>query len=123
MKPRSATVILSLGLLVLPRLPAVAHPLPHIRLRAAFPALTLDRPVWMCQAPDGSDRRFIVEQTGRILIIPGGSDGSVVKEFLNITERKPYVDFGANTHVGLISIAFHPGYKTNGLFYIFYAQT
>jgi glucose/arabinose dehydrogenase len=123
MKPRSATVILSLGLLVLPRLPAVAQPLPHIRLRAAFPALTLDRPVWMCQAPDGSDRRFIVEQTGRILIIPGGSDGSVVKEFLNITERKPYVDFGANTHVGLISIAFHPGYKTNGLFYIFYAQT
>ncbi|HXD01536.1 MAG TPA: PQQ-dependent sugar dehydrogenase [Verrucomicrobiae bacterium] len=123
MKQRSATVILSLGLLVLPRLPAVAQPLPHIRLRAAFPALTLDRPVWMCQAPDGSDRRFIVEQTGRILIIPGGSDGSVVKEFLNITERKPYVDFGANTHVGLISIAFHPGYKTNGLFYIFYAQT
>src|SRR5580692_5833171 len=123
MKQCNATVILSLGLLVLTHLPAAAQPLPHIRLRPAFPQLTLDRPVGMCQAPDGSDRRFIVEQTGRILIIPGGSDGSSVKEFLNITERKPFVDLGANTHVGLISVAFHPGYKTNGLFYIFYAQT
>jgi glucose/arabinose dehydrogenase len=123
MKPRSATVILALGLLVLPRLPAAAQSLPKVRLWPAFPALTLDRPVWMCQPPDGSDRRFVVEQTGRILIIPGGSDGSEVKEFLNITDRKPYMDFGANTHVGLISIAFHPGYKTNGLFYIFYSQT
>ena len=123
MKQRSAAGILALGLLVLPQLPATAQPLPKVRLRPAFPALTLDRPVWMCQAPDGSDRRFVVEQTGRILILPGGSDGSVVKEFLNITERKPFVDLGPNTHVGLISIAFHPGFKTNGLFYIFYGQT
>jgi glucose/arabinose dehydrogenase len=123
MKQRSATVILSLALLVLPHLRAAAQPLPKIRLRPAFPALTLDRPVWMCQAPDGSDRRFVVEQTGRILIIPDGSDGSQVKEFLNITGRKPFVDFGANTHVGLISVAFHPGFKTNGLLYIFYSQT
>jgi glucose/arabinose dehydrogenase len=123
MKQRSAAGILALGLLVLPQLQATAQPLPKVRLRPAFPALTLDRPVWMCQAPDGSDRRFVVEQTGRILIVPGGSDGSSVKEFLNITERKPFVDLGPNTHVGLISIAFHPGFKTNGLFYIFYSQT
>ena len=123
MKQRSAAGILALGLLVWPLLPASAQPLPKVRLWPAFPALTLDRPVWMCQAPDGSDRRFVVEQTGRILILPGGSDGSAVKEFLNITERKPFVDLGPNTHVGLISIAFHPGFKTNGLFYIFYGQT
>ena len=123
MKQRSAAVVLSLGLLVWPHLPVAAQPLPKVRLRPAFPALTLDRPVWMCQAPDGSDRCFVVEQTGRILIIPGGSDGSHVKEFLNITERKPFVDLGANTHVGLISVAFHPGFRTNGLFYIFYGQT
>jgi glucose/arabinose dehydrogenase len=123
MNQRSATGMLGLWLLVWPHLPASAQPLPKVRLRPAFPALTLDRPVWMCQAPDGTDRRFVVEQTGRILIVPGGSDGSGVKEFLNITGRKPFVDLGANTHVGLISIAFHPGFKTNGLFYIFYSQT
>jgi glucose/arabinose dehydrogenase len=123
MTRRSATVIFSLGLLILPHLRAAAQPLPRVRLRPAFPALTLDRPVWMCQAPDGSDRRFVVEQTGRILIVRGGGEGSQTREFLNITDRKPFVDLGTTTHVGLISVAFHPGSRTNGLFYIFYSQT
>jgi glucose/arabinose dehydrogenase len=123
MTRRSATVILFLGLLGLPQLPTAAQPLPRVRLRPAFPALTLDRPVWLCQAPDGSNRRFVVEQTGSILMVPGGSDGSQSREFLNITDHKPFVDLGATTHVGLISVAFHPGFRTNGLFYIFYSQT
>ena len=41
MTQRHATVILALGLLAWPHLPATAQPLPHIRLRAAFPAGTL----------------------------------------------------------------------------------
>ena len=43
------------------------------RAGPAFPALTLDRPVWMCQAPDDSGRFFFVEQPGRILIVPKAS--------------------------------------------------
>jgi glucose/arabinose dehydrogenase len=113
---------LLLGLLFLPRLPAQAQPLPKVRLRPTFPALTLDRPVWMSQAPDSSDRFFVVEQPGRILLVPKGSDDSQVKEFLNIVDRETYVEAGPNTGVGLMSIAFHPGFKTNGLFYIFYSQ-
>jgi glucose/arabinose dehydrogenase len=119
---RSALPILSLGLLFLPHFPAAAQPLPKVRLRPAFPALRLDRPVWMSQAPDGSDRLFIVEQPGRILVWQKASDGSQAKEFLNIVDRATYVDAGAMTGVGLMSIAFHPGFKTNGLFYIFYGQ-
>lgn len=119
---RSMMPILLVGLLVLPHFPAPAQPLPKVQLRPAFPALTLDRPVWMSQAPDGSDRFFVVEQPGRILLVPKGGDGSQVKEFLNIADRGTYVEAGANTGVGLMSIAFHPGFKTNGLFYIFYSQ-
>jgi len=114
-------VLLS-GLLGLFVSQTTAQPLPKIQLRAVFPALTLDRPVWMCQAPDGSDRFFVVEQPGRILILPKGSDGTQPKEFLSIVDRETYVEAGANTGVGLMSMAFHPGYKTNGLFYIFYSQ-
>lgn len=101
---------------------SVAQPLPKIQLRPVFPALALDRPVWMCQAPDGSDRFFIVEQPGRILVLPKGGDGQVVKEFLNIADRQTYIEAGANTGIGLLSMAFHPGFKTNGLFYIFYSR-
>jgi glucose/arabinose dehydrogenase len=119
---RCLTTLLLSGLLVCPHFPAAAQPLPKVRLRPVFTALTPDRPLWMCQAPDGSDRCFVVEQPGRILIVPKGSDGSQVKEFLNIVDRKTFVDAGANTGIGLMSVAFHPGFKTNGLFYIFYGQ-
>ena len=76
----------------------------------------------MSQAPDGSDRFFVVEQPGRILLASKGNSGRPVKEFLNIVDRETYIEAGANTGVGLMSLAFHPGFKTNGLFYIFYSQ-
>jgi quinoprotein glucose dehydrogenase len=60
----------------------------------------------------------MVEQPGRILIVPKGGDGSQTKEFLNIVDRRPYVD----NEEGLLSIAFHPEFKTNGLFYVYYNQ-
>jgi glucose/arabinose dehydrogenase len=105
-------------LLVLAALPGLAQPLPKIKLIPLFSALKLDRPVWMIEAPDGSGRMFIVEQQGRILVVPKDSDGSTAKEFLNIVDRKPFMD----TEEGLLSLAFHPGFKTNGLFYIYYSQ-
>jgi glucose/arabinose dehydrogenase len=122
MPKQCALISLLLGLLAGPAFPAAAQPLPKVQLRPAFPALTLDRPVWMTQPPDGSGRFFVVEQMGRIVIIPKGGDGSQVKEFLNIVDRKTYVEAGSTTPVGLMSMAFHPGFKTNGLFYIFYTQ-
>jgi len=119
---RAAVLLLFLGALALPTSPSSAQPLPKVQLRPVFPALTLDRPVWMSQAPDASGRFFIVEQPGRILIVPTRSNGSEVKEFLNIVDRETYLEAGANTGVGLMSIAFHPGFKTNQLFYTFYSQ-
>jgi glucose/arabinose dehydrogenase len=97
---------------------ANAQPLPQIELRPAFPNLKIDRPVWMSEVPDGSERLFFVGQAGKILIVKKGSDGGDAKEFLNIEDRHPYFD----NEDGLMSIAFHPGFKTNGLFYIYYNQ-
>ncbi len=61
---------------------------------------------------------FAVGQAGKILVFKKGSDGSDAKEFLNIVDRHPYFQ----NEDGLMSIAFHPGFKTNGLFYIYYNQ-
>jgi len=97
---------------------AMAQPLPHVKLHDAFPALSLDRPVWMSEAPDGSGRMFIVQQEGRIAVVAKGSDGGKSSEFLNIVDRHPFHD----NEEGLLSIAFHPDFKSNGLFYIYYNQ-
>jgi glucose/arabinose dehydrogenase len=107
-----------LGCLILSAVVAVAQPLPKIALRPAFPQLKIDRPVWMSEAPDGSSRIFVVYQDGKIMIVKKGSDGGGAKEFLNIEDRHPNFD----NEDGLMSIAFHPGFKTNGLFYIYYNQ-
>ena len=97
---------------------ATAQPLPKIELQPVFPDLKGERPVWMSEAPDGSGRFFVVYQAGQILVVKKGSDGSDAKEFLNIEDRHPYFE----NEDGLLSIAFHPGFKTNGLFYIYYNQ-
>jgi glucose/arabinose dehydrogenase len=96
----------------------MAQPLPNVELKPVFPGLQGERPVWMSEAPDGSGRFFVVYQAGKILVVRKDSDGSDAKEFLNIENRHPYFE----NEDGLLSIAFHPGFKTNGLFYIYYTQ-
>ena len=91
-----------------------AQPLPKVQLRPAFPKLTLDHPLYMAEAPDGSGRMFTVEQIGRILVVPKDTDGSQSNEFLNIVDRHPFAAY----EEGLLSIAFHPDFKRNGLCYI-----
>ena len=95
-----------------------AQPLPKIEMRPIFPGVALKRTLWMSESPDETGRLFIVQQEGRILIVQKGTDGSQAKEFLNIVDRKPFVD----NEEGLLSIAFHPGFKTNHLFFIYYNQ-
>jgi glucose/arabinose dehydrogenase len=114
---------LASGPLILACFSGFAQTLPKVQLRPVFKGMTLDRPVWMFEAPDASDRVFIVEQPGRIRLVHKGNDGAQAKEFLNIVDRETYIEAGANTGIGLMSLAFHPGYKTNGLFYIFYNRS
>jgi glucose/arabinose dehydrogenase len=61
---------------------------------------------------------FFIGQDGKIQIVKKGSDGSGATEFFNIEDRHPHFD----NEDGLMSIAFHPGFKTNGLFYVYYNQ-
>lgn len=63
----------------------------------------------------GDDRLFIVERDGYIRII--NSDGTLNSTpFLNIDGR--VIDFGGEQ--GLLAMAFHPDYTTNGFFYVNY---
>ncbi len=97
---------------------AADEPLPKVKLQPVFPKFKSENLVWMTPAPDGSDRFALVEQDGRIVTVKKGEDGSGAKELLNIEAWQPHT----STEQGLLSLAFHPGFKTNGLFYIFYSR-
>lgn len=75
-------------------------------------------PVAMDSPKDGTNRLFICEQTGKVKIIQPGSKAQLV--FLDITPKldKPGKGYSEK---GLLGIAFHPKYKTNGKFYIYYS--
>lgn len=106
------------GLAVSSRLLNAAEPLPALELKPAYPELTFNRPLWLCDANDGSGRMFLVEQPGRILILPKDRNGKETKVFLDVTARKPYVE----NEEGLLGFALHPQFKANGRFYVYYTQ-
>lgn len=78
-------------------------------------ATGLTRPVEITNANDS--RLFVVQQTGIIKIIqPNGKINST--DFLNITSK---VLYGGER--GLLGLAFHPQYATNGYFFVYYNNT
>jgi glucose/arabinose dehydrogenase len=74
----------------------------------------LRHPVYLA-APDGDARLFVVEQAGRIRIVRGGR--LLATPFLDITDR---VRSGGEQ--GLLSIAFHPRYRSNGFLFVNYTD-
>jgi len=79
----------------------------------AFPGLTFSAPVVITAPPGETNRLFIVEQAGRIRVIPDLSSPTVLT-FLNITTNT--VSGGEQ---GLLGLAFHPDYANNGRFFVF----
>ena len=65
-------------------------------------------------APDGDDRLFVVEQGGTIKVV---ENGSVTSTFLTIPDTKII----AGGERGLLSMAFHPEYDSNGRFFVYYS--
>ncbi len=74
------------------------------------------RPVDIQNANDGSDRLFVVEQAGRILIYTNGR--VLPTPFLNIIDQVG----SAGNEQGLLGLAFHPRYAENGLFFVNYTD-
>ncbi len=74
----------------------------------------LNAPLAMVQ-PEGDDRLFVIEQFGRVRII---EDGELQAEpFLDIRNEMPTL-LGDFDERGLLGIAFHPDFKSNGKFYV-----
>jgi len=76
----------------------------------------LAKPTHITNADDGSDRLFVTEREGRVMIIKNGSLLST--PFLDISSRVT----DAPGDRGLCSIAFPQGYSGKGYFYVTYTD-
>ncbi|KAL4566553.1 hypothetical protein LXL04_030670 [Taraxacum kok-saghyz] len=80
--------------------------------------------VYMSPHPDGSNRAFVCNQKGEIWLamVPevGSTQGLIIDDsdshlFLDLSDQ---VEFA--TEMGLMSMAFHPNFTTNGRFFVAY---
>ncbi len=79
--------------------------------------LNFDQPVAMVAPPGETNRLFVVEKTGRIMVIPD----------LNHPSRETFLDLkrkvgGDEVEQGVLAIAFHPDYRHNRQFYVWYTS-
>ena len=85
-----------------------------VKVRLERTASGLREPTMVTPAGDGSGRLFVTERAGRIVIVESGQ-----------LRGSPYLDIrslvgSSGQEQGLLSVAFHPRYVENGLFYINY---
>jgi glucose/arabinose dehydrogenase len=87
------------------------------KLVEAFPSLEFDAPVELTGAGDNSKRIFVIEQKGKIRVFQNSRSVKASSVFLDIEDK---VSSGGET--GLLGLAFHPDFKTNGFFYVNYTR-
>ena len=76
----------------------------------------LSSPVFLTNAGDGSRRLFIVQQRGIIKVVQPGS--STPTDYLNIST----VVSSSGSERGLLGLAFHPNFKSNRRFFVYYTR-
>jgi glucose/arabinose dehydrogenase len=90
-----------------------AGPPPALRLNSFVTGVS--SPTDLESARDGSGRLFVVEQAGRIRIIRNGAVTGT--PFLDIAGK-----IASGGELGLLGLAFHPGYASNRKFYVNYTR-
>jgi glucose/arabinose dehydrogenase/sugar lactone lactonase YvrE len=115
-----------------PGQPVDETPLP-VAAAVAFPDLTWTgwnpeergrpnplRPIALTHAGDGSNRVFVATEQGVIHVFPNDQKSKRTKMFLDIQSRVRYLD--SQNEEGFLGLAFHPDYKKNGEFFVFYTD-
>ncbi len=78
-------------------------------------------PVALIPANDDTGRLFVVDQIGIIRIIDG--NGQLIDEpFLDLRSRMAVIS-GKYDEKGLLGMAFHPDFKSNGRFFVYYSAS
>ncbi|MFD2146834.1 PQQ-dependent sugar dehydrogenase [Mucilaginibacter antarcticus] len=84
----------------------------------AFPNLpSINKPVELTAPNDGTNRIFVVSQTGVIHQFANAATVNTKTMFLDISTKVV-----SNGEMGLLGLAFAPDYKTSGYFYVNYVR-
>ena len=108
-----AVALLAVSVLCTASGKSLAQPSATIALQRVLAGLS--SPLLVANAHDGSNRLFIVEQTGQIKVLQPGQTSPTV--FLDVTSR--IVSGGEQ---GLLGLAFHPQFSSNHRFFIYYTR-
>jgi glucose/arabinose dehydrogenase len=87
-------------------------------IKISLVATGIMAPVAMDCPKDNTKRLFICEQTGKIKIIKNGK--ILEKPFLDLKNKLDNIG-KVYSEKGLLGIAFHPKYKSNGRFFVYYS--
>ena len=99
-----------------PTAPAPAT-LPALTTEVAFPNLKFNRPVALAYPDDASNLLFVAEQhKATIQSFPDEKDTTDKREFLKLPDP-----INRGNEEGLLGLAFHPRYKQNGEFFVYYS--
>jgi glucose/arabinose dehydrogenase len=77
------------------------------------------RPIQITHAGDGSNRVFVVDQSGMIHVLPNDATAAQARLFADLRARTH--QFKIDDEEGLLGFAFHPDYAENGEFFIYYS--
>ncbi len=100
------------------RFPAKPQEVQEMRMVRAYPRLSAFAvPLLLTYAPDGSNRVFVIERAGRIRVLNNDPNTTTAKVFLDITRK-----VRTQSEEGLLGLAFHPQYKQNGYFFVYYSS-
>jgi glucose/arabinose dehydrogenase len=114
------------------QVPAPVHGTLPVQVVPAFPDATWEgwspesadgkpvvplRPMLVTHAGDGSDRRFVLDQSGMIHVFPRGAKDATL--FLDL--RPETAPWAKANEEGLLGLAFHPRFAETGAFFVCYS--
>jgi glucose/arabinose dehydrogenase len=98
--------------------PAAELPLLPFITQPAFGDLKFNQPLAIVSPPGDRDRIFVIEKSGRILVLRPTAQPQV-SVFLDLTGRVR----DSSSEQGVLALAFHPDWRKNHQFYIWWTST
>ncbi|MEM6915395.1 MAG: PQQ-dependent sugar dehydrogenase [Verrucomicrobiota bacterium] len=93
--------------------------LPPLKLQPIYENVEITRPISVQVPNDGTGRRFLTEQTGKIKLLPEDETNGENMVFLDLTDS---IQVDRDFEEGLLGLAFHPNFAETGTFYVTFSR-
>jgi glucose/arabinose dehydrogenase len=93
-----------------------------VQFQDAWPGVSFDKPTAVAWPADGTDRLFVVQRGGKVVVLRkyrGVDPVPQPRTFLDLSSLFP-ADLLDSSQAGLVNLAFHPDFRSNGRFFVFY---